>query len=679
MSFLGPLFLAGALAIGLPLWLHLLQRENPIRLPFASTRFFEKRKQSTLLHRKFRYLLLMGLRLALLLLIALAFAKPIWERAATTAVDDIPALHLIVLDTSLSMTHADRWGRAVAEAEAVIDDMSPADQAQILTTGPSVGVVTDKIRDRAELLAALASLKPGPSRNSYGDVVEAARSLAPDADVPVELHLITDVQSSAMPGRFSDLVLPTAATLDIRNVAGDNDWNWAIESVRGTLRLGTLRLAGAEKSRLDVTVGGFALEATRKTVTLRINGADVASLSQEIPAMGRQSFVFEDFEAPEGFSRAEVVLTPADDLPADDRRWIALDNSPPAPILFVTGDRRRRDGLYYRSALGASSAAVFDVRVSSPGEAARLKPSDFALVVLSDTAQLGTAFESALEDYVESGGSVLIAVGPQIAALGRTPLTGHRVAPSPLGGGGTFTVAGRVDATHPALGRVERFRGVKFFRYARIATEEGDETPLALADGSPLVVERAVGQGRVVLFASTFDNVWNDLPIQPIFVPFCAETARYLSGAAEQDRQALVDQSYELRRRRDAGSTIQVFDPNGDRTLSLSESVSRSDLPLDLTGFYELRSPNGVELIAVNPDPRESNLRSVDADTLALWRNTGRVTGRGPGLAAGAEGEETSIRPPPIRLWKLLLLLLAAIVLIESVVGNRHLMVRREV
>ena len=670
MSLLAPLFLAGVLAIGLPLWLHLLQRENPIRLPFASTRLFEKRKDSTLLNRRFRYLLLLGLRIALLALIALAFAKPIWERAATTAVDDIPALHLVVLDTSLSMIHGGRWDRAVAAANEVIDEMAPADQAQILATGPSVSVITEKSADSVELKQAIAALAPGAGRNSYGDVVEAVRSLAPDADVPVELHVITDAQNSAMPGRFSDLVLPTMATLDIRNVGDANDENWAIESVRGTLRL-----AGAEAPRLEVTVAGYAPEATRKTVTLRINGADVASESSEVPAMGRQSFTFEGFEVPDDFSRAEVVLTPNDDLPADDRRWVALDNSPPAPILFVTSDRRQRDALYYRSALAASSAAVFEVRVSSPGEASRLDPSEFTLVILSDTAEVGTQFTTKLEEYIDRGGAVLVTVGPQISARGRTPITNHRAAPSPLGRGGEFSVAGRVDATHPALGRVERFRGVKFFRHARIALEEGDEAPLTLADGSPLLVERRIGPGRVLLLASTIDNVWNDLPVQPIFVPFCAETARYLSGAAEQDRQLVVDDTYELRNRRDAGATIQVFDPNGDRALSLSESVSRSDLPLDQVGFYELRSPNGVELLAVNPDPRESNLRPIDADTLDLWRNTGR----GGESTAVAGGTETSIKPPPIRLWKLLLFLLAAIVLVESIVGNRHLVVRREV
>ena len=123
MTLLSPWFLLGVLGVGLPLWLHLLQRENPVRLPFASLMFFEKRTQSTLLQRQFRYLLLLAARLALIALLVFAFSKPIWERPPTTVLSDIPSLHLIVLDTSMSMRFGDRWDRAVESARSIINGM----------------------------------------------------------------------------------------------------------------------------------------------------------------------------------------------------------------------------------------------------------------------------------------------------------------------------------------------------------------------------------------------------------------------------------------------------------------------------------------------------------------------------------------------------------------------------
>ncbi|MDA0204820.1 MAG: BatA domain-containing protein [Acidobacteria bacterium] len=674
MSLLSPWFLLGALAVGLPLWLHLLQRDNPVRLPFASLMFFEKMKESRLLERRLRYLLLLALRLALIVLAALAFAKPVWERSASTAFGEIPALHLIVLDTSLSMSAAGRWDRAVAAAEAIVADLSPNDRAQVLAVGPGISVITERSNDKVELRSAIAGLAPGVGRNSYSYVVEATRSLAPEGDLPVEVHLISDLQNSAMPGRFSEVALPTFAKLDVTNVAEPNDQNWAIESVRGDVRA-----FGAENPKLEVTVAGYSLEAARKTVTFKIDGNVIGSESQEVPAMGRAAFTFAGFEPPVGFSRASFEITPGDDLAGDDVRLVAIDNSEPEPILFVTSDRRQRDALYFGAAVGASRSARFKLEVTSAGEAERRKPDYFALIVLSDIANLSTGFENKLREWTELGGAVLVAIGPAVSTRGSVPVSGRRVSVAPLQdrAGAEFQIAGQLDLSHAALGRVERFRGVKFFRQARVEATEVDDVLVSLADGSPLLIENPLGAGKVMVFASSFDNVWNDLPVQPVFVPFVVELARYLSGAAEDTHQATVDTSLALAQRREGGAAIQIVDPAGDRALSLSQSVEQTDVALDQLGFYEMQSARGVELIAVNPDPRESNFRPLESDTLTLWQATGRG-GTEPTQTAGV-GAESPIKPPPLKIWRFLLLLLVVVVLVESVIGNQHLNVRREV
>ena len=672
MSLLSPWFLAGALAVGLPLWLHLLQRQNPVKLPFSSLMFMEKRQESSLKERRLRYLLLLASRLALLVLLALAFAKPVWDRPPAAVLGRIATLHLVVLDTSLSMSYGDRWQRAVAEAEAIVDGMEGGDRAQIIATGPGVQVLTPISADGAELKTAIGTLKPTSSRNSFGEVAEAVRSLAAERELPVELHLISDFQQSAMPGRFSDLTLPTAALMTPHNVGDPDAANWAIESIKGTTRL-----FGSRKPRLEATVAGFApAEATRR-LTLLVNGQRVATQPVTVPAGGRATATFEGFDAPKGHSRVEIVLEPGDELPADDKRLITVDNSDPEPILFVTGDRRERDVLYYRAALDASSEAVFSVESVSPGEADRVVPDRYALVVLSDIAQLSTMFADRLEKYVQAGGAVFIAVGPKIAAEGKAPLCPLRIELPRATGGSTerFQLAGEVEISHPVLGHVERLRGVKFFRHARVWTTEDDDVLMRLSDGSPLLIEQKHGAGRLMLLASSLDNIWNDLPVHPVFVPLVAETASYLSDMEEGAAQAVVDSVLELRRRRSTASAVQAFDPQGERVLSLGESLTEQMLPLTQLGYYELRRAGATELVAVNPDARESNLRPMEADTLALWKATGREHED----IREALASEAALKPPPIRIWRLVLALLVLAVLIESVLGNWHLKVQREV
>ena len=76
MGFLAPWFLAGLLALGLPVYVHLLRRQTTTPRPVSSLMFFEQGTQSSTRHRRLRYLLLFALRTLLVLLLALAFANP---------------------------------------------------------------------------------------------------------------------------------------------------------------------------------------------------------------------------------------------------------------------------------------------------------------------------------------------------------------------------------------------------------------------------------------------------------------------------------------------------------------------------------------------------------------------------------------------------------------------------
>src|SRR3954464_13789372 len=111
MGFLGPWFLAGALAVGLPVYLHLLRRHRNTPHPFSSLMFFERRTQSSIKHRRLRYLLLLSLRLALLLLLVLAFANPFIRRPVGSIAGD--KLLLLAIDDSFSM----RAGTRLADAK----------------------------------------------------------------------------------------------------------------------------------------------------------------------------------------------------------------------------------------------------------------------------------------------------------------------------------------------------------------------------------------------------------------------------------------------------------------------------------------------------------------------------------------------------------------------------------
>src|SRR5882724_5151083 len=100
MGFLAPWFLGGLAALGVPIFVHLLRKHITTPRPVSSLMFFERGTQSSTRHRRLRYLLLFALRLALLLLVVLAFANPFVRRPTT---DVSGHLLLIAVDNSFSM------------------------------------------------------------------------------------------------------------------------------------------------------------------------------------------------------------------------------------------------------------------------------------------------------------------------------------------------------------------------------------------------------------------------------------------------------------------------------------------------------------------------------------------------------------------------------------------------
>ncbi len=107
--------------------------------------------------------------------------------------------------------------------------------------------------------------------------------------------------------------------------------------------------------------------------------------------------------------------------------------------------------------------------------------------------------------------------------------------------------------TPPILdGKADRWAGVKFY-YAVRVDDPGSRVVARLTDQTPLLLEKKIGEGRVLLFASGLDNLTNDFPLHPVFVPFVEQTALYLSGTERRSGSRLVDSFLDLRTSKEAG------------------------------------------------------------------------------------------------------------------------------
>jgi hypothetical protein len=648
------MFLLGLGAIALPIWLHRLQTQTPEREPFSSAMLLQASEQRVHLHKRLQFLLLLGLRVALLALLAGAFAKPVLESSAPVFAGDGATLHFIVVDTSFSMGMADRFAAALDNAYAVIDALASGHRAQIIAADNHLRVLTEADADRGRLQTALAALKPGAARLDFGEMMHGLNGLLREHDENIAVHFISDFQAGGLPARFADLIPKPAGQrqveLRLYPVAGGASANWAVESLR------------VESSGLTAVARGYRNAAREATAVISVNGEERERRTAVIAADGSALFKFGRPELASGDNRVEITLAPADALPGDDTYYAVLSNTPPTPVLLLTADPGALAVTYLKTALAtggyeveAVQMAELDVRILQR----------YPWLIIDDLGAAPAPLAAALTEYLQAGGAIFSALGARSWGLDVLPVSGHAVSASSAADPDRFRAAARIDGSHPALANAAGWRSVNISRTLTPKLNADDRVLISLDGGDPLLLEHRAGPGRLLLLTTSLDNTWSDVPVHPVFVSFMTQTARYLADDDLFERQHRVGDAIMLKRT--GGASGQVIDPAGRTVLSLADTHAAQNVELAQAGFYEVYTPGRQSLIAVNPDPRESDPRAADADLLARWGEAGASL---PGPSAAGN---VTVEPVTLELWHGLLLLLAVIVLAESLLANRYL------
>lgn len=687
--FLAPAFLLGLLAIGVPLWLHRVARANPTQHPFASLMLLEASETQRNAKRTLRYWLLLATRILLLLVLALAFAGPLLTSRIVPHPNANARLQAILLDASLSMQHGDRWQQAVAAAEGILADAAPSDRIMVLTgAGHRIDVVSAAASDVGSIRAALHALKPGIERLDYGFAMSTANSWLGSPRPPVQLHLITDLQRSAAPLRFADLQLPAQAQLVLHDVSEGTAGNTYIEHAG---------LLARDARSLEVTIGNSILEPQQRQVILRVDDKEVARKNVALAAATAEpksvtgeggtaassetslqaaagisstagsltKVQFNELSLSAGAHRFEVQLEPNDALAQDDRFYAVIEQTDPAALL-ISRDADADDSAYFASAIGSLSAPRLTVEQRAANAIDSGGLTKYSLLVITDPGALSSGAAQRVHSYIAGGGAALITLG-ETTRDDNPLLDGLKIGQVRNRSGSV----GDIASTHPVLREAADWNRVRFFRQRAIQPAPNDRTLIALDDGTPLLIERTFGAGRMLILTSPVDRRWNDLAIHPLFVHFIAAAAGYLTQAEATATSAVVGST--VTTGLTAGGGGQIFDPQGRRVLGLGQNLNDRLIP-DQAGFYEIRSSEGARWLAVNVDPRESNLARLPADFVARWQALRTAE---PVQNVAAAAPVTTATPKSLGPW--LLWLAAFLLLAEVLLANRHLAIRREV
>ncbi|HEX6163476.1 MAG TPA: BatA domain-containing protein [Vicinamibacterales bacterium] len=701
MSFLAPLFLLGLAALAVPILIHLTQKERKSVVEFPSLMFLRKIPYESVQRRRIRDWLLLALRLAAIALIVTAFARPFLRGSDLAAAPGGARDIVVLVDRSYSMGYADAWPRAQSAAAEALAGTTPADRISVVLFSDTAEVALRSTPDRSRALAEINAASPGPGSTKFGPALKLAGSLLAESLLPrKEVIIVSDFQRGGWQPDDT-LRLPGGTTVTTKLITGAQGASLALTPV-ALLRS---REQG-QPERVTVTAGVLNRTDTAATdvpINLEIDGRIVQDLKISVAPNASASISFSPLTVTSPNTRAVVRLGTAggaavDALARDNTFHFVLTPSAPVPVMTVTSGSADAS-LYLSRALAIGESPHFSASMQS-AEALAGDAMNRARVIFLNDIPVGDAVAARLVTFVEGGGGLLMALGP------RASWPASRASWLPVSIGPT------VDRTRGAAARLsgmdyghaifEPFRAprsgdfstARYYSY-RALTASKDASVLARFDtGEPALVERAIGRGRVVVYASTLDLNWNDLALKPMFLPFVHQLGRHLSGFKEQPAWLTIGQVLDVdaaevaagattasAARAAAGRTILT--PGGQRRdlsapAAAAPGAAAPAAALELTeqGFYEVRGAGrdaGPTIVAAsNVNLAESNLDRIEPTELVA-----SVTGNGPaGPNSGQDVLPDEAQELAQRVWWYLLFAGILLLIAETVIAHRYSRVR---
>ncbi|MBI1373191.1 MAG: VWA domain-containing protein [Phycisphaera sp.] len=692
-------FILGALGVSLPVIAHLMNRRTRRWVMFPSLQLLrEATAQQSTLFRLRKWLLLM-LRCAAVMLLAAAFARPVWTAARGDV--DTSGGEAVVLVLDVSASSAQQSGGVTvahhlrAAAEARLDALRPGvDSAAIVyaDANPSAPF-TRPVPNLDVLRGELDTLKPTQQRADLQGAITLAASVLESAKGARRIVVLSDMQQT----NWAEVLIDqstlggsgNATRVEVQPVTPTGGATGNVALSRPAVS--PAHPIAGRAARLSCSVWNYADKAATVTVSLAVDGREVASRPVTMQAWSQEAVTFETALATAGAHGVTFAITP-DTMPVDDRVSLGVDVVERVPVVVIGDDDPAAPtgaSYFLERALAPRRGADNDLEVRHlRGDAVTATAlSGVEAVIVGDVGLLSDTAVTALRDYVASGGGLIWLCGDGPVGLNagalRRAADGGLLPWQPLGvssAGNDSTGVGfdgdAAWATAPlasfdALSEDALLR-VRLGRVYDVGEVNDDaHTLLRLADAArtPALSTMGYRDGRVYMCNFSPSPRTGDLGKHGVFVALlhalvdAARTTNDTRRTAAVGRPLRIDIPYTALPDESAGRRFRTTGPDDQPVEPL---VSTDDTGVTLTlprptaaGLYRVYVNGGATPVAIgaaNVDARESDLRAMPTDSI-----NDRITGIGvrvdvagnaidPGSADGrstrrATGDEREGRP----------------------------------
>jgi hypothetical protein len=712
MTFLNwPIFALGAFSIAVPIIIHLLNKRKFERVQWAAMRFLKVSVEQNQRRIQIEDILLLILRCLVLFLLGMALARPTLGCSAAGRIlggQDVTAV--VILDNSYSMSGTDgvksRFDQAKLAADQVLATFPPGSSvAVILASDIASLVIPEPTHDLAKVRRTIQEARlSSRGSNLYPSVKSAIDTLKGRSTIRKEVYLFTDGQLVAWKQLPEIQKLLEAEKNEIRTsivlVGQQEQQNVAVTQ----LRMASGIAAVDRELRFEVEVRNYGSKpAENVRVTLRVDDlepSDEQNLA-EIPSGGSKTISLRGKLREEGYHTVTAAI-PADHLPADDVRTIAVRAITQVKVLLVDGaigaTPRDNETFYLRHALlpippSQQDQYFIKVQTVTPSDLDSMKFDGYDAVIAANVADFSQATLTNFAEYLKRGGGLILFPGDSTSASFYNDNLGAKYHFLPATLGPTYGDERKEDKyfvlqnkqfqhpiasiwSDPASGTPASAKFYKVYELIpatdtapeagkpRIVLSFGNGVGDDSLDGKPAVMERTWGLGRVVLFASTASSRWTDLPIAAgggIFLPLIDRTLASIVQRPDEALNVRVGDPFVFHPTGDEsiGKEALFFKPGQKEEATDSRQIelpratpgaaNTAAVPTltynqtDIAGEYTVKMPYGppVKFAAqIESDNNESSLDVLAKPQLDELRPCCELTNWSPGQSLGARVEQ---------------------------------------
>ncbi len=660
--FLNIIMLTGLAGAAVPLVLHLLSRARYKSVDWGAMMFLANTEQRQRQSTRLKQWILLAMRMAIVSLIAMAMARPVFNGLLRSLSPGGHVDVVILIDASASMAvegnGRSRMDLARKAAISVIAQLQRGDRVAVVPAGRAhdVPVFSSDLQQAAQ---SVALLTPGDGKDDIAlALAEAASVMEHAEELNRELYLITDRQllnwsqvneafATAWRRRWAGAAV--TPKLFCIPVGGEERANVAIESMvafglpavaKQPIELEVhIRNYGADaQGDVPVTVSDGPRELYKTTVTLPADASAVV----------RTTVSFDEPGCP--VLTAKIGMR---SLTGDDQRELAVLVVPPLEALVISGDEReglfRKESDFLRLALapwassGEQGPDPTKVTVITVAKWQRPDPRKFPIVVLANVSSLTEAQAHDLEQYVYSGGGLLISMGNMVQSENYNQLLyrdGSGIMPVRLGdsmsarGTASQAVIG-VEINHPVFrflrGRPDPIPSVSIDRHVPVdGATSAARNLITMKSGEPLLIEQPAGRGRVLLLTTSIDADWTTLPLSGSYLPLMQSLARYLASSQLPELNIHQGEPIVLNLEQVAEDQApKIIPPDGKQdAMEVRPSVLSTELrygKTQVSGRYVLKLKTAGKdsqwTFVVQRPAEEADLTPFAANDLAGWQS----------------------------------------------------------